>query len=504
MFPTESNLESKFTLESGGTVVSDNSPFHILVMGNWTGNGEKTELTKRRPVVIDRDNFDDVLRKLRPQLTLSFDNDSSLNLAFTEIDDFHPDNIFRQIPLFENLRDIRKKLKNPDTFNEAAGEVRSWFTENETPKAVENENTSVMDDSDNLLDQILSGNSGEPAPYKRKVTESSELSSFINDIVKPHLIRVDLAEQSNLLLAVDEVISDLMRKILHHKDFQALESAWRGLYFLVMKTDTDTDLRIYLFDMSKEECANNTKEVSSLVDSVYYEWTAGESLETTFGERWAVVCGIYGFDPSVDDIATLIRLSKIANASHTPFISHITASILGVDSLADNPVSRNWIISEDSAEEKLWNALRSTDQSEYLGMAMPRFLIRLPYGMKTDPVDSFSFEEFTESSNHENYLWANPSFACAYLLAKSFRKYGWEMAENIAREINGLPMHVFQEEDETKMKPCAEILMTELSVQKMIDAGAIPFVSFKDTDKIRIASFQSIALTGGRLKGRWF
>lgn len=508
MFPTESNLESTFTLESGGTVVSDKTPFHILVLGNWTGNTENsTELNKRRPIAIERDNFDDVLRKLRPQLKLSFDNDSSLNLTFTEIDDFHPDNIFRQIPLFENLRDIRKKLKNSDTFNEAAREVRSWFSETETAlkseEPAETQSSTVIE-SDNLLDQILGGTSGDSTPYKRKVTESSELSNFINDIVSPHLVRIDLAEQSSLLLAVDEVISDLMRKILHHKDFQALESAWRGLYFLVMKTDTDTDLKFYLFDMSKDECADNLKAVKSLVESVYYQWTAGETLETTFGERWAVVCGNYEFAPNVDDIATLVRLSKIGNSSHTPFISHISSKVLGVDSLADTPTSRDWNLSEDSSESKLWYALRNTSQSEFLGMAMPRFLIRLPYGMKTDPIESFSFEEFNESSNHESYLWTNPSFACAYLLAKSFRKYGWEMAENIAREINGLPMHVYEEDDETKMKPCAEIPMTELSVQKMIDVGAIPFVSFRDSDKIRIASFQSIALTGGRLKGRWF
>ena len=97
---------------------------------------------------------------------------------------------------------------------------------------------------------------------------------------------------------------------------------------------------------------------------------------------------------------------------------------------------------------------------------MPRFLIRLPYGRNTDPAEAFSFEEFTDIPHHDEYLWTNPAFACASLLAQSFRRYGWELAENIAREINGLPMHVYQDDNETKTKPCAEIAMTELSVQK--------------------------------------
>ena len=100
-------------------------------------------------------------------------------------------------------------------------------------------------------------------------------------------------------------------------------------------------------------------------------------------------------------------------------------------------------------------------------------------------------------------LFRSPAFACGYLLAKSFRKYGWEMAENIAREIDGLPMHVYTEDGETKTKPCAEIPMTDAGVQKMIDAGIMPLVSFRDTDRMRVASFQSIALSEERIQGRW-
>ncbi len=503
MSPEDTNLEGTFTLESGGNVVDDDAPFHILCLGNWSGHGaNEIELAKRRPMMIDRDNFDDVIRKIRPRLNLDFDGDTSLSLLFTELDDFHPDNIFQQVSIFDDLREIRKKLKNADTFNEAAREVRSWFAVKDVTQPVEREVVATID-ADNLLDEILSGTSFDASSVKRKSTASTELSQFINDIVQPHIIQTDLAEQSNLLMAVDEIVSDLMRKILHHKDFLALESAWRGQYFLVRRTDTDTDLKIYLLDISKAELSNNLKSVNNLAESIYAQWTSGETLQTTIGEPWAVVCGIYGFSPNVDDIATLMRISQIGNASNTSFISHVSPAVLGVNSLADNPSSKDWNLAEDSTETKLWTALRAAKESEYLGLAMPRFLARLPYGYDTDPTEVFSFEEFNESSEHDNYVWSNPAFAGAYLLAKSFRRNGWEMAENIAREIDGLPIHIYQENSETKSKPCAEIPMTEAGVQKMIDNGIIPLVSFRDSDKIRVASFQSIALSKERIRGRW-
>jgi type VI secretion system protein ImpC len=499
MSPINSSLEGSFTLESGGNRLPEDAPFHILCLGNWSGNNDdKVELSKRRLIMIDRDNFDDVMRKIRPQLNLDFSGENSLSLSFTELDDFHPDNIFRQIPFFENLRDVRKRLKNHDTFNQAAGEVRSWFVQESQP--VESENVETIE-ADNLLDAILSGKSAEASAVKRKATSSGELNQFISDIVQPHLIQTDLNEQANLLAAVDEVISDLMSKVLHHKEFLTLEAAWRGLYFLVRRTDTDTDLKIYLLDIAKDELTADLKNAASLSASIYAQWVAGESLETSIGEPWAVVVGNYCFSPNVDDIATLMRVSKIGQASNTSFISHIRPDVLGVSSLSDNPGSSSWNISEESNEWKLWNALRLAKESEYLGLAMPRFLARLPYGRETEPTEVFAFEEF--SGKHDNYVWLNPAFACAFLLAKSFRKNGWEMAENIAREIDGLPMHIYTEDGETKTKPCAEMPMTEAGVQKMIDAGVMPLISFRDSDRVRVGSFQSISISEERIRGRW-
>jgi type VI secretion system protein ImpC len=249
MFPTDTDFEAKISLETDKTGIIDEPPFHILFLGDWSGDGEKKDLSERRPTEIDRDNFDNVLQKLRVRLDLDLQNDGNLlNLEFTELDDFHPDNIFRQIPLFSDLRDLRKRLSNADTFNSAANEVRDLFVE--TKVIV---NTEQSDDaqnvpapsSDDLLDQILSGNS---VPVASDAAHSSDLNKLLADLVRPHLVSFDENEQSKLLSAVDEATGDLMRKIIHHSKFQELEAAWRGLFFLVRRLETDTDLKVFILD----------------------------------------------------------------------------------------------------------------------------------------------------------------------------------------------------------------------------------------------------------------
>ena len=134
---------------------------------------------------------------------------------------------------------------------------------------------------------------------------------------------------------------------------------------------------------------------------------------------------------------------------------------------------------------------------------MPRYLARLPYGAKTDPTEAFDFEEFVEISEHRNYLWANPSFVCALLLGQTYRRYGWEMSKGFQLSISDLPTHIYSEDGETKTKPCAEILMTEPICQKLLDEGIIPLISFKNTDRVQLGRFQSVALPPTALGARW-
>lgn len=501
-FPEGGELDALFTLESEKGGVIDEPPFRILMLGDWSGHGKRRDLGERLPIEIDRDNFDDVMTKLGVWLEVEVEG-NSLSLEFTKLDDFHPDEIFRQVPVFAELRDLRRRLKNPDTFNQAAQEVRGTHAraeqaETESQSSVE---ASMAPPAENLLDAILSEPGGGGA--KPRVAPSGELGSLISDLVRPHLVLVDENEQAGLIAAVDEATGSLMRRILHHRAFQELEASWRGLYFQVRRTETSTDLKIYVLDLPKDEVVTNLKSANTLADSALYRHLVRDAIETSGGEPWAVVCGNYAFGSNVEDAAALIRVSKIAAAAGAPFISHMRPDVLGVHSLAAHPDPNEWRVSADTDHGKLWAALRSQPDSDYLGMAIPRFLARLPYGVDTEPLESFNFEEFSSESEHDNYVWANPCFAAALLLAQSYSRYSWEMGRSLLQDIEGLPVHVYKHEGETVFQPCAEILFTDRACDMLMNYGLMPLVSFKNTDRVKLARFQSITDPVTGLQGRW-
>jgi len=397
MFPSDIDFDTEVTLETESKPTSEDSPFHILFLGDWSGRDSRSvnsDLSNSHPIEIDRDNFDDVMRKFHIGLYLDIqgDGENILSINFTKLDDFHPDNIFQQLPLFADLQDIRRKLMDKDSFNEVAKEVRSWIINTEDAKENELETQNLSSEIkqpalDNILDQILGETEENASPPKRQTAETSELSGLIKKLVKHHLIQIDVSEQSKLLMIIDEVTSDLMRKVLHHPQFQALESAWRGVDLFVRRVESDARLKLFLLDISKCELANNLKSVSNLNDSHIYQILVENSAES-----WAAVCGDYTFKLNVDDVAVLIRLAKLGNVADTPFISYIQPEMFEFNSFDLGSVYDSWRISEDLIEGKLWLTLRSLSEANYLGLMLPRFLTRLPYGEKTEPTETFYFE----------------------------------------------------------------------------------------------------------------
>ncbi|MFL6468433.1 MAG: type VI secretion system contractile sheath domain-containing protein [Pyrinomonadaceae bacterium] len=487
------DLDTAVTLESSRTGIVEEPPFRILVLGDWSADGDKRDLDDRKPVDIDRDEFDDVLGRLNVRIDLEFEDGTTLPLEFAELDDFHPDAIFRKVPMFSELRDLRKRLNDENTFYSAAREVRERFNI-ERPRQAE---PAVEDaPAEDLLGAILSKPSGgAPAPKPRT---SSDLGNLISDLVRPHLVSVDENEQSGMLKAVDEATSGLMRKILHHRKFQELEAAWHGLYFLVRRTETSSELKIYILNVSKEELAAELKSAGKLDETVLYRHLVKDAYD---GDPWAVVIGNFAFMPDLDDIATLMRISKVASIANAPFISHMRPDVLGVHSLFEKNNVRDWEVASDSNASKLWAALCDQTDSAYLGMTIPRFLVRLPYGSDTEPLETFNFEEFVDRPVHDEYCWSNTAFIGAQLLAESYSAYGWEMGRALKQDVEGLPTHVYKDGTETVFKPCGEVLLTEDACNKLMNHGLMPLISFKNTDRVKLARFQSIADT--KLKGRW-
>ncbi len=490
MMPADPNLEMEFTFGSERSGVVDEPIFQLLMLGDWTADGGRPALAQRRVIEIDRDNFDDVMRGLGVALNLEVGG-QNVELAFDSLDDFHPDELFKNVPMFAELRDLRKRLRNSDTFNSAAREVREWTAAEAKETDVE-VRTEAPAASDNLLDAILSKPEGGAAASKGAV--SADISRLVGELVKPHLVTVDENEQTAMVAAVDNATSELMRSILHNKRFQLLEAAWRGLFFLVRRTETASDLRIFIMDVPKSDLAEDVKSEAT----VFKKIAAGKNEDP-----FAAVFGNYALSPEVDDVAALIRIAKAAAAVRTPFVSHIRPDILGIESLANHPDSDEWDVSGSTDAGKLWNAVREVPETQSLGLVIPRFIARLPYGEDTEPTEAFSFEEFTDEHRHDDYLWANGCFAVAQLLARTYTERGWQFGEYFAQDISGLPLHVYKQDGQAVYQSCAEIQLSQNAAQKLADYGLMPIVSFKNMDQIRLVRFQSISSSVPTLAGRW-
>ena len=486
-------------------------PFRIAILGDFSGQAgrenSRTRPAKLSPILIDRDNFDEVLQKLGVEAHLQLGTSGQrLILRFHSLEDFHPDQILSKVSLFSKLRETRQKLSNPSTFAEGAAEVSRWPDVRQAtsqPAPASEKESAESRGEDPLSAGFLLDGLAERGESTAGRSGLGDFDAELRDIVQPHLAPREDPQQAELVAHVDTAIGELLEAILHHPEFQALEASWRGVYFLVSQLDTGSDLKIYLLDCTKEELASDLKSSEDLSRTALYRATVEETVQTPGSTPWALLAGNYVFDLESGDIESLGRVAKIASAAGAPFIGAAGSSLIGCESLAATPDPDDWSLPLGSTICQTWEVLRKLPEASSLGLILPRFLLRLPYGKKADPIESLPFEELSTSPEHEHYLWGNPTFAAALLLARTFTESGWQFSEGIQQDIEGLPLHVFEEAGESVVKPCAEVLMTQRAAEKISNCGIMPLASIKGEDRIRLVRVQSVAPSGARLRGKW-
>ncbi len=488
------------------------APFRIALLGDFGGRASRgvcetgAKLASRRVIPIDRDNFDDVLARIAPQLRLLLAGGGEIGLQFKAFDDFRPEALFQGVDVFRKLKDLRARLADSRTFAEAAAELGAGAPATVNIPAAEAPNASTASGR-SLLDQIV-GDSGS-RPLAAPVRRPDDLREYVRRLVEPHVVAGADPRQPELLAKVDAASGDALRNLLHHPALQALEAAWRAALFLVRRVETDANLKLYLIDVSKAELAADLASAEDLRQTGVYKLLVENSVETPGAEAWSVLGGNFTFEPARDDALLLARLATIARAAGAPFIGGAGARVLGFASFGEMPDARKWAGPSDA---QAWSALRALPQAAYVGLAMPRFLLRLPYGRQTDPVERFAFEEMpgadaqvgqTSRSVHETYLWGNSAILCALLLAQSFSGAGWQMRPGMGQDVDGLPLHVFKRNGESVAKPCAEALLTEPAIERILELGVMPLVSPVGRDAVRLVRFQSLADPPSALGGPW-
>ncbi len=499
--------------DSSRATPSEDSPFRIALLGDFSGRANRgicdvgPALLKRQPVRVDRDDFDDVLAKLHPRLRLSLGaGEKPIDLDFSSLDDFHPDRLFESVDLFARLREIRSRLANSATFAAAAAELGITSKPPASAKPATPGKRPVADyvvplASGSLLDATVeqTESRAEEAPQRRV---PDELQEFVRRSTEAQTVPAPDARQGEVMEMIDRTITSLMRALLHAPDVQALEAAWRAVFLLVRRIETSSQLELYLVDISKAELAADFAASEDLRSTGLYRLIVQPSVEILGGEPWTVLVGNYTFDDSREDAQLLARLAKIAHTAGAPFLAAASPRVLGCDSLAAMSDSRGWrpLAGSDPAA---WVALRGLPEAVNIGLALPRFLLRLPYGKTTDAIESFAFEEMPPELPHDDYLWGNPAFACALLLAQAFSQEGWEMRPGVVSELDGLPLHAYKRNGQPELKPCAEVMLTQEAAEYILEHGFMPLVSYKGRDKARLVRFQSIAEPPSALAGRW-
>ncbi|MBM2578056.1 type VI secretion system contractile sheath large subunit [Jannaschia sp. Os4] len=314
------------------------------------------------------------------------------------------------------------------------------------------------------------------------------------------LVTEDVLDTMDAILAkLDQKLSDQVNAIMHHEEFQKLESAWRGLAYTVNNSETDATLRVKVMNVSKQELASMFRaypgarwDQSPLHRKIYEQ-----EFGTLGGNPFGALVGDYYFGMNSQDVGVLSGISKIAATAHAPFISAAAPELLGMDTW--NEIGTPPDLSEifETPDYAKWNTLRESENSRYLALTLPRVLSRDPYGQDSESqVAEFNFEEETDGHGGEKYAWMNAAHALAANINRAHKMHGWTVqirGVQAGGEVMNLPTHTFETGDGDKDLKCpTEVSITDRREGELSAAGLIGLIHRKNTDKAAFIGAQTL------------
>lgn len=353
--------------------------------------------------------------------------------------------------------------------------------------------------ANNEFEQLLQ-KEFKPKTEEAKSAVNHAVATLAQQALKNAVIISDDTYQTieAIIAEIDRKLSEQINLIIHHDEFQKLEGAWRGLHHLVANTETDTLLKIKVLPISKKEISRNLKRFKGIAwdQSPLFKRIYEEEYGQFGGEPFGCLVGDYYFDHAAPDVEVLNGLEKIAAASHCPFIAGASPQLMQMESWQELANPRDLSKIFQTAEYAPWRSLRESEDSRYIGLALPRFLSRLPYGAKTNPVDEFDFEEETDGSDHNKYTWANAAYAMAVNINRSFKYYGWGTSIRGVESggiVENLPCHTFPTDDGgVDMKCPTEIAISDRREAELASLGFMPLVHRKNSDLAAFIGAQSL------------
>ena len=348
-----------------------------------------------------------------------------------------------------------------------------------------------------LLDSIV-----EQSKVARSDAEHTRAKDIISELVR-EVLEGTVVVSDNLsatldarVAELDELISRQLSAVMHHADFQKLESTWTGLHYLCKHTSTGSMMKIQVFNATKKELIRDFKTAIDFDQSALFKKVYEEEFGTFGGAPFGTLIGDFEISRQPEDMYFVEQMSHVAAAAHAPFISAASPEMFGMDGFTDLGKPRDLSKVFDTAEYAKWKSFRDSEDSRYVGLTVPRFLGRLPYNPKDgSTVEGFNFVEDVDGTDHSKYLWVNTAFAMGSRLTAAFETYGWCAA---IRGVEGgglvedLPTHTFKtDEGEIALKCPTEIAITDRREKELSDLGFIPLVHCKNTDYAAFFGAQS-------------
>lgn len=313
------------------------------------------------------------------------------------------------------------------------------------------------------------------------------------------LVADDILDTIDKMLAkIDEKLSAQVNQIIHHPEYQKLESSWRGLAYTVNNSETDASLKVQVMNISKGEL---DKELRSYPGAKWDQSPLFKKIyEAEFGQLggqpFGALVGDFYFDHSSSDVRLLRDLGKIAAASHAPFLSAAAPTLLGMDSWNELGNPRDLSTVFDTPDYAGWHSLRDSENSRYVALTLPRVLSRSPYGQNGEPVEEFNFEEETDGHEGKHYAWMNAAHAMAVNINRAHKEYGWTVqirGVQSGGEVANLPVHNFDLGDgSTDMKCPTEFAISDRREGELSKSGLISLVHRKNTDRAAFIGAQSL------------
>jgi type VI secretion system protein ImpC len=450
-------------------------PVRIALLGDFSARASNGQLdtgaalAKRKAIPVEFDTVEDALTRLNVKLQLPLGEQGSVEIELNDLDAFHPDQLYRSLDLFSNLSALRKQLGNTATFAKAAAQVQSWAGTG--AKASHTSRRSKARGATPSVSSKLSDFArltGLPSAEDRADTS---VDALVQSIVGPFIKAAPNPQKDALIASVDLALSDAMRAVLHHADFQNLESLWRGVDFLLRRLETGPSLQVHLIDISAEEFAADLSATADLGETALYQLLVDKPSQETNG-GYTLVCGLYQFEATPPHTELLGRMAQIAHHGGAPFVTG-----MNIDGLSSRREPPHELI------QQAFFALRDMPSASHLCLMGPRFMLRHPYGKRSDPISAFEFEEFSPEMGLRGMLWGHPALLAAC-----------SVAGNVGNVIDDLPFYHFRDaEGDTISLPCTERLINVDAAGVLRDWGISTLMAHKGAPELRLAGLDAVS-----------